>query len=282
MPQPHDHDCCVSSAQSRPAREPSSLGTADEHGYALTLRSGVVFPDWSAIKSENAGNALKAMFDVAEERAKLTGIGKTEDVVWRAVLELYARLGHAPTRRQLAEATALLPDVVAETLQDLHTRDLVVLDAAGSLIGAYPFTESPTEHLVHLGDHTLTAMCAVDALGAGAMYRQDTRIESACRHCGRKIEVTTREAGAALAAVSPPTAVVWSGIHYADKCAANSLCTVLAFFCSDDHLEAWRSGPGRAVPGFRLSMDEGLQLGKAIFVPRVRVAEPATASGKVS
>jgi hypothetical protein len=65
--------------------------------------------------------------------------------------------------------------------------------------------------------------------------------------------------------VSPSGAIVWSGIDYADQCSATSLCTVLAFFCCDEHLRSWREA-NREVKGFRLSMVEGFQVGRAIFM----------------
>ena len=71
---------------------------------------------------------------------------------------------------------------------------------------------------------------------------------------------------------SPSGAVVWSGIQYFNGCAAESLCTVMAFFCSDGHLESWRDANHPDVKGFKLSMDEGLQVGKAIFMPMLATA----------
>lgn len=59
--------------------------------------------------------------------------------------------------------------------------------------------------------------------------------------------------------------MVWSGIQLTDGCSADTMCTVMAFFCSDAHLEAWRKENAEGIDGYRLSMDEGIQAGKAIF-----------------
>ncbi len=53
---------------------------------------------------------------------------------------------------------------------------------------------------------------------------------------------------------------------------SETLCTVMAFFCSDDHLDSWRSAQSSATKGCRLSADEGLQMGKAIFMPLLAAA----------
>jgi hypothetical protein len=69
-----------------------------------------------------------------------------------------------------------------------------------------------------------------------------------------------------VADVQPGSAVVWSGVRRTDGCAANSMCTVIAFFCDDAHLEAWRA-EHHPEAGFRLSIDEALQVGRAFFGP---------------
>ena len=66
------------------------------------------------------------------------------------------------------------------------------------------------------------------------------------------------------------------GVAYADGCAATSLCTVRAFFCSDEHLASWRETEHPDGKGFRLSMDEGLQTGVAIFAPLLAPASSET------
>ena len=153
---------------------------------------------------------------------------------------------------------------------------MVVLDRDGTnLTGAYPFTDRATEHRIQLGQTVLHAMCAIDALGAGAMLGTDLVIESACRFCGAAICIETRNDGAALETCSPTGAIVWSGIQYSNGCAADSLCTVMAFLCSDEHLESWRDARDAKPKGYRLSIDEGLQMGKAIFMP---LLAPASAN----
>lgn len=257
----------------RRAPVPRSKGVDD----AVLLRPGVVVPDWSLVVDDAARRALAAICDAVGMARKWSGATDVEDRVWRAVLELYPRLGRAPSAAQLAAATGLPPGAVATALGGLRARDLVVLDGGGAIVGAYPFTERPTGHRVRLRGRVLTAMCAIDALGIGAMYGTDASIESSCRQCGAAFRATTRGDGTRLGRVSPRTAVVWSGIQYADGCSATSLCTVLAFFCSDEHLAAWRGTADGGGTGFRLSIAEALQVGKAIFAPMTRTPEGGTA-----
>ena len=258
----------MTTAETFETTAPATPGTRLE----IPLRPGVAFPDWPAITSETAAEALVAIIEAFGAETRWSGLGDGEDRVRRAILEHYGESGEAPSMAALTQSTGLARDVLGELIGKLESRDMVVLDPGGTITGAYPFTERDTGHRVRLGGRLLNAMCAIDALGAGAMYHTDATIDSTCPACGGAIHVETRDNGAALAAFSPSTAVVWSGIQYFDGCAAESLCTVIAFFCSDEHLVTWRNARHPGGKGVRLSMDEGLQVGKAIFTPLLAAA----------
>jgi hypothetical protein len=168
----------------------------------------------------------------------------------------------------VAAAAGLTLDEADGLLRRLAGRDLLVLDAAGRISGAYPFTDGPTGHHVDARGLTVGAMCAIDALGIGAMLERDVVVPSACRHCRRTLAIRTRRQGRELDQVESSGIVVWSGHRYAAGCAASSLCTVQAFFCDDAHLEAWRANsPAAGQEGARLSPAEALEVGVAIFAP---------------
>jgi Alkylmercury lyase len=233
---------------------------------AVTLRSGLELPDWTVVGSPAARGALEAALDAFDVRRKLSELGASQERVWRTVLRLYAQGGTAPTTGQIADASSLAPDRITDLLRRLAARDLVVLNLAGQVVGAYPFTDRETEHRVQAGNTLVRAMCAIDALGIGAMLGVDTDIHTSCRHCRRGIEIATNDGGTTLAGFSPEQAVVWSG-SYHDGCAADSLCTVQAFFCSERHLRTWRSAARHGADGILLTLDEALQVGRAIFEP---------------
>ena len=250
--------------------------SADPERIAIAIRPGVTTPDWSVVTSETVREALGAIFEIFEWEERWAGLDDAQDRVRRAILEAYPRTGRSPSTDELAQSTGFAPDRVRDLIARLEARDMVVLDSGGgTLIGAYPFIDGGTEHRMRLGERVLHAMCAIDALGAGAMLGADVAIESACRSCGAPIGIETRDGGAALEAYSPTSAVVWSGIQYSNSRAADSSCTVMAFFCSDGHLESWRDAQDPKPRGFRLSIGEGLQVGKAIFMPLLAAASPS-------
>jgi hypothetical protein len=194
------------------------------------------------------------------------GLTFKEDSVRVVLLQMYAEHGRAPSIADLARQVEMDVFELETVLAGLQARDVIVRDKdSGAILGAYPFTEGQTGYQVDLGAQTLRAMCAIDALGIGAMFDRDVLIRSSCSLCGTSIEIATLNRGRELGYWTPETAIVWSGIRYEQGCAANSLCKVLAFFCSDIHLERWRRAQVDDAPGFRLSMQEGLEAGRALF-----------------
>ena len=238
----------------------------DDAPMEVELRPGVSFPDWSMVTTDVSHDTLAAIMDAIGFEGRWADYDAGEDVARRAVLNLYGREGRAPTKAALAADTGMDAAAVSDALARLRARDILVLDAdTGEITGAYPFTDRDTGHRVRLGGRVLNAMCAVDALGAGAMYGRDVTIDSTCRHCAASVHLTTRDNGAALDDISPSRTVVWAGISYQGQ-AATSLCTVIAFFCRGEHLAAWRNENAGST-GFELSPEEAMEVGKAIFAP---------------
>ncbi|KUM25588.1 pyridine nucleotide-disulfide oxidoreductase [Mesorhizobium loti] len=233
---------------------------------SFAVRPGVIFPDWSVVASPVVKDALLAMIGSNHVLNRWSGYDPATDRVRVALLQHYVDHGRAPTSEVLGKRVGLGATAIWPPLEELRRRDLVVLDS-GRIVGAYPFTNRDTGHRITLDRHVLNAMCAVDALGIGAMTSRNIAIVSHCRHCDAPIRVSTQDQGRALADITPATAVVWLSVRYEGGCAANSLCAMTAFFCSDKHLSAWRHEHSADGPGFRLSIEEALEAGRALFAP---------------
>ena len=240
--------------------------TAQHSRPSVTIRPGVEMPDWSAVASPRAEEALAAIVNLFRFTDGFTGFSAQEDLVRRTLIALYGKSGGAPSAAEIAEAAGLEQAQTEAALEALRRRDMVVLDKeSGAIKGAYPFTERETEHRIKLGDATLNAMCAVDAFGTGAMFARDCEIESSCRHCGEPVRVTTADHGERLKSFEPDTAMVWIGIYYEGQ-AATSLCTVIAYFCSPAHSEQWFEGRENSN-GYALTVAGAMEVGKSIFRP---------------
>lgn len=246
-------------------------GTSPTAGQAegRRLRATPPMPNWSLVTSRRARRALRAIVEVGRCERRWNGLNGSEDRVRRAVLELYAQAGRAPSIAEIGEAAGLDPSAVRSLLGRLRDRDLVVLDPrSGEVAGAYPFCERIAGHEVVLGGRTLNTMCAIDALGVGAMLRSDAKIASSCRYCGREIRITTSGRGETLGSFLPRETLVWAGIACTGDSAATSLCQVLVFLCYRTHLRLWRRSNPRGK-GLKLSLKEALEVGKALFSDRL-------------
>lgn len=231
------------------------------------LRPGVTFPNWNAISSQHARDALLATLALYDPFRDRSDFAPEEDRVRQALLRHYLATGLAPSRDELRRESGLAEPTVGAAVANLRIRDLVVLDRDGTgIVGAYPFTDGTTEHRVVIDDREINTMCAIDALGAGAMARRDGVILSQCRECSVPLRIVTAACGTTIGDAQPADPIVCIGRHYRDSCAANSLCMTMCFFCSDAHLEAWRAMRVH-LDGFRLSLAEGLEVARALFEP---------------
>ncbi len=238
--------------------EPASMGVTP------------TIPDWSVVTAPAARRAIEGILAAGHYDSRFGGLEGDAANLLAQVLRLYAHLGRAPTVQEIATRARWSETFVRDHLVRLRERDLILLDPSRwAILGAYPFTEADTGHSVTL-DKTgrmLPTMCAIDALGAGAMCREDVSIRSGCGSCGRPVTARTGGQGMVLKEVTPAVSVVWIGLKQSRGCAADSLCTALLFFCSDEHLERWRAAGG-AGDGHRLSAEEAFQVGKALFIDR--------------
>jgi hypothetical protein len=248
----------------------------------IPLPPGAVFPDWSVVTSDRVRSSLNDTLGKLRMTTRWVGIGDEEETLRETILRLYAMGGVAPSCQALANETGFSLSVIFSLLRKLEKRDLIVIgDTDCVLKGAYPFTDLTTEHKVHVNKVGLNAMCAIDALGVGAMLGKNTVIESTCRQCGREINIQTKDRGRAIHKALPDGVIVWAGVQDIDGCAADTQCTVMAFFCSDEHLALWGKGNAAGARGHRLSTTEGLEAGAAIFIPFLAeaTAKPVSTEG---
>ena len=98
------------------------------------------------------------------------------------------------------------------------------------------------------------------------MFGTDVVIESSCRVCGGGIEIGTAQGGKSLSYARPVDAAVWYDLAYSG-CAAVFCCRSTAFFCSAAELQQWVSAQNPQPTGYRLTLYEALEVGRALFEP---------------
>jgi hypothetical protein len=256
-----------------------AIGATRSEELSVEIRPGVHRPDWSAVTKPAARNALGGRMAA---RAGLLdkwshALAPSEDLVWRTTLGLYGESGRPPRTVEIAAGSDLSEERVCEILRKLQLRDLVGLEPGTDAIRyAYPFTETQTGHRVALRRNSLNSLCAIDALGVGSMYRSDVTVESRCRLSGNMVRVTTGGEGHTVRSLSPVDALVWYDFAYEGGAAATSCCPLIAFFCSEKQLRGWLDQQTPPRHGVMLTVEEALEVGRAIFGPILIEPKPVS------
>jgi hypothetical protein len=168
---------------------------------------------------------------------------------------------------EVAEAACLLRDFTwQQALDRLGGDDLVVLSADRTrILGAYPMTGEPTPHVVAIGDRTVHAMCAIDALSISPMYGDEVEIRSGCRV--NKTPVVIRQHGMKILSAEP--AGVCAGVRWAHSGghAAHSLCMEMVYLRDEDAALQWHKGDleNHVV----LPLPDAVEFGARFFRPLV-------------
>ncbi len=208
--------------------------------------------------------AVAAIVDTVARRLAQANLSDLEDRARRYILWHFADTGRAPGLAELRREFQLPSEEdAAAILARLHSADLIVYDAArASIVAAYPFSAEPRGHRVEIGNRTLHALCAIDALGIPFMLDAPGVIRSGCFWCHAPIGVHVE--GGGVAAHWPASVVAWYPEKDSCGCTATSRCILINFFCSEDHLGTWRkANPGEE--GTALNLQEAVEAGRMIF-----------------
>ena len=191
--------------------------------------------------------------------------------VHRRLLRHFAATGTAPTPADLAEAAARANVDPVAALQSLAEDDLVAVDDEGRLVAAYPFSPTPTDHVVQAGGVRVYAMCAIDALGIPAMLERDATITSADPQTGQGVTVTV---AGGVAVFDPDTTVVVYAATGSGGRSVDTCCSTINFFANPTSAQAW-IGARPGLSATVLDQDSAVTLGRDIFGPLLRDPEPA-------
>lgn len=179
----------------------------------------------------------------------------------RAILRHFATTATTPTRAEIDAAGRAAGLDPAAALTALAADDLIAIDPAGRLRAAYPFSPTPTGHLVRLPTVTVHAMCAIDALGTPYMLDTDAVITSTDPHNGTPIQVTVT--GGAATFQPATTVVVYAATPETGR-SVDTCCSTINFFADTNSAQAWITAhPGLAA--MILSQDQAVRWGRDIF-----------------
>lgn len=197
--------------------------------------------------------------------ARQTELPRTARQVHRAVLSAFLATGQAPHCDDL-----VLPEGIsaAEDFGRLDEVDLVHFDH-GRVAVAYPFSGSPTAHLVRLDDGApVYAMCAIDALGIPLMTGRDGVIESVDPDDGQPVRVARR--GASWHWSPEETVVVLAQSRGAGP-AADCVCPTVTFHADRCRAEKYLRGHTE-LAGLVLDQAQAIQIADREFGPLLAAA----------
>jgi hypothetical protein len=189
--------------------------------------------------------------------------------VHRALIEAVLATGELPPLDELSARAGVATADLPGRLAILAAADYLALDAAGRVACLYPFSPSPTPHVVRLDGQQRHAMCAIDALGIAAMLGRTIEIEGSCGDCGTLVRLAVNPG--AVTRAEPAETVVLAR-RGGDEPACETCCPVTLFACGPAHGTALAARlPETAV----IPLDEALGRGESIFADFLAESLPA-------
>ncbi|MDP9442863.1 MAG: alkylmercury lyase family protein [Actinomycetota bacterium] len=179
----------------------------------------------------------------------------------RWALRTVADTGQPPADADLEERARALGLDLHGALAALAAAELLFVDQAlGRVLGGVPFAAGVTTHQVSVADGpTVSANCAVDALGIGAMLGRDTDVRSADPLTAEAVTASQRGDEWTW---EPPQAVVFVGSSGARRI-TDACCPVINFFASGSNADDYRDRHG--LTGEVFSMPEAAVGGALVF-----------------
>jgi hypothetical protein len=244
------------------------FSSASSHALAVAPETSTPDDAECGIAVDQPGAAAGRL---ADWRARSTPRDLAAQAVHARILRAFAATGRPPTRDQLADVLAGHDTNADQVLAGLHADDVIRLDSAGHIAVAYPFSTAPTPHRVTLASGvTVSAMCAIDALGIPAMLDTDAVITSTDPATAAAVTVVCHDGHYSW---DPAAAVVFLSANAGGGPSADNCCTTLNFFSSPDSATAWISAHPH-IPGTVLSATAAQEHGQRIFGTLLADAKP--------
>lgn len=117
----------------------------------------------------------------------------TDEDSFRKILMNYTIDNNGPFNINYEPSAELAGFDVPGMIEKLREKQAAVIDGGGNVNFIYPVSALPTHHKVYLQDgRSLSAMCAIDAMGVAFTLRQDIKVASKCSECGELIYIQIR------------------------------------------------------------------------------------------
>jgi hypothetical protein len=177
------------------------------------------------------------------------------------ILSAFVDTGRAPRTDWVAERAVDLDLGVDDALEALADADLVHTDD-GRMGVAYPFSGSPTPHVVRFDDGPATwAMCAVDALGIPLMTGRDAAITSSDAQTGEAIRIRCEGGHWTW---NPTGVVMLVAATSGCSTAAEAACRHIHFFVGHEQAQGYLES-NAALEGEICDQATSVEVGRIVF-----------------
>jgi alkylmercury lyase len=176
-----------------------------------------------------------------------------------SLIDAVLETGSVPPAPVLAARLETSEDDIASELRSLAVADYLALDASGQVACLYPFSTTPTPHVVVIDGRSRYAMCAIDALGIPAMLDRELDVAGRCAVCNAPITLRVRPG--TIVAATPPGAMVVARRDEAEPAFA-ACCPFTVFTCGQEHADHFAH---RITSARRLVLAEALAHAETIF-----------------
>jgi hypothetical protein len=157
----------------------------------------------------------------------------------------------------------------AAVLRDLAGFDAILIEEVG--ISCYPFSACDTGIRVAVGQKSVNAMCAIDALAIPGIMAGVAQLEANCAVCGTRFACVVDQEGV-IGSGGDHVAVAWGDKPAGSSCCGRSLCPQIRFQCV---------GCPAPTEGHLLDIADGAAVGIAFFSFQRRLLQTSGASGGV-
>lgn len=141
----------------------------------------------------------------------------------------------------------------AAVLRELAGSDAILIEEAG--ISCYPFSACDTGIRVAVGQKSVNAMCAIDALAIPGIMAGIGQVEANCVACRTRLSWVVDKKGV-IGSGGGHVAVAWGEKPAGSSCSGRSLCPQIRFQCV---------GCSAPTEGHLLDIVDGAAVGIAFF-----------------
>lgn len=206
--------------------------------------------------------ALERLNGILPLKQSQEACGREIKHLHQQLLKSFVIRGRALSKEEISHQI----DDVVNAMAVLSQRDMASFSNNGKPMDVYPFCATERDYLIQVNEHSVYAMCALDALAIAPMFDATTQISSHCKITGEQIVI--QMAGEQILNMDE-TREICVGVSWgdadADASCADSLCKEMVFLRDYKTAQQWLADTTKGGEVFTLL--EATEFANRFFVP---------------